>query len=234
MKQLHRLILTSATYRQQSEISSELREKDPENRLLGRGPRFRLSGELIRDHMLAASGQLSSKMHGPGVYPPQPLSVTAHAFGNTSWHASKGADRYRRSVYTFIKRTAPYASYMTFDGTSGENCLARRERSNTPLQALSLLNDAMFLELARAAAYNTEADGRDPISSLFETFLTRPPSQEEHAALEAYWEAQNLRLQKGELDAQAITGQPETTEKLAGIVLLARLIMNLDEAITKP
>jgi hypothetical protein len=92
----------------------------------------------------------------------------------------------------------------------------------------------MFLELARAAAHNTEADGRDPISSLFETFLTRPPSQEEHAALEAYWETQNLRLQKGELDAQAITGQPETTEKLAGIVLLARLIMNLDEAITKP
>ena len=96
--------------------------------------------------MLKASGKLSGKMFGPGVYPPQPLTVLAHAFGNKSWNASKGEDRYRRSVYTFIKRTAPFAGFMTFDGTSGENCLAKRDRSNTPLQALTLLNDEMYLD----------------------------------------------------------------------------------------
>ena len=100
--------------------------------------------------MLLASGKLSPKMYGKGVYPPQPISVLAHAFGGKSWNVSKGEDRYRRSIYTFIKRTAPFAGYMTFDGTSGENCLAKRERSNTPLQSLTLLNDEMYLELARA------------------------------------------------------------------------------------
>ena len=125
LKKLHRLIATSSTYRQDSQVSEELLKNDPQNRLLARGPRFRLSGELIRDHMLKASGKLSAKMFGPGVYPPQPLSVLAHAFGNKGWNASKGEDRYRRSVYTFVKRTAPFAGHMTFDGTSGENCLAR-------------------------------------------------------------------------------------------------------------
>ena len=130
--------MTSSTYKQDSKVLPLSPQKDPQNRFLARGPRFRLSGELIRDHMLLASGKLSTKMYGKGVYPPQPISVLAHAFGGKSWNVSKGEDRYRRSIYTFIKRTAPFAGYMTFDGTSGENCLAKRERSNTPLQALTL------------------------------------------------------------------------------------------------
>jgi hypothetical protein len=234
LKKLHRLIVTSSTYRQDSKVSDKLLENDPQNRLLARGPRFRLSGELIRDHMLKASGKLSAKMFGPGVYPPQPLTVLAHAFGNKSWNASKGEDRYRRSVYTFIKRTAPFAGHMTFDGTSGENCLARRDRSNTPLQALTLLNDEMFLELARAAGTEVHLQKKDPVLTLFRRFLTRPPSPEETKALQAYLDQQIERLTKGELKPGEIAADKKATPQLAGKVLLARAIMNLDEAITKP
>jgi hypothetical protein len=234
LKKLHRLIVTSSTYRQDSKASPSLLEKDPQNRLLSRGPRFRLSGELIRDHMLKASGKLSDKMYGPGVYPPQPLTVLAHAFGNKSWNASKGEDRYRRSIYTFIKRTAPFAGFMTFDGTSGENCLAKRDRSNTPLQALTLLNDEMYLELARSAGEEVHQSKDDPIHSLFRRFLTRPPKQSETDALRAYYKQQIQRLEKGEIKPSEITAIPKASPELAGKVLLARAIMNLDEAITKP
>jgi len=234
LKKLHRLIATSSTYRQDSQVSEELLKNDPQNRLLARGPRFRLSGELIRDHMLKASGKLSAKMFGPGVYPPQPLSVLAHAFGNKGWNASKGEDRYRRSVYTFVKRTAPFAGHMTFDGTSGENCLARRDRSNTPLQALTLLNDEMFLELARAVGKEVHLQEKDPVTTLFRRFLTRPPSPEETKALQAYLDQQIERLKKGELKPAEIAADKKATPELAGKVLLARAIMNLDEAITKP
>jgi hypothetical protein len=234
LKKLHHLIVSSSTYRQDSKASRKLLHLDPQNRLLARGPRLRLSGELIRDHMLAASGKLSSKMFGPGVYPPQPLSVLAHAFGNKGWNASKGEDRYRRSVYTFVKRTAPFAGHMTFDGTSGENCLARRDRSNTPLQALTLLNDEMFLELARAAGEEVHLQKKDPVDTLFRRFLTRPPSSEETKALQAYLDQQIERLKKGELKSAEIAADKKATPELAGKVLLARAIMNLDEAITKP
>jgi hypothetical protein len=234
LKKLHRLIATSSTYRQDSQVSEELLKTDPQNRLLSRGPRFRLSGELIRDHMLKASGKLSAKMSGPGVYPPQPLTVLAHAFGNKSWKASQGEDRYRRSVYTFVKRTAPFAGHMTFDGTSGENCLARRDRSNTPLQALTLLNDEMFLELARAAGSEVHLQKKDPVLTLFRRFLTRPPSFEESQALQAYLDQQIARLSKGDLKPSEIAADKKATPELAGKVLLARAIMNLDEAITKP
>lgn len=234
LKKLHRLIVTSSTYRQDSKVTERLLALDPQNRLLARGPRFRLSGELIRDHMLKASGKLSAKMFGPGVYPPQPLTVLAHAFGNKSWNASKGEDRYRRSAYTFIKRTAPFAGHMTFDGTSGENCLARRDRSNTPLQALTLLNDEMFLELARAAGKEAHLQKKDPVRALFRRFLTRPPSPEETKVLRAYLEQQIDRLSKGELNPGEIAADKKATPELAANVLLARAIMNLDEAITKP
>jgi hypothetical protein len=230
MKKLHRLIVTSATYRQDSAMTPAIRKADPQNRFLARGPRVRLSGELIRDHMLKASGVLSTKMYGPGVYPPQPASVTALAYGGTKWIASKGEDRYRRSIYTFQKRTAPFAGYLTFDGISGENCTARRDRSNTPLQALTLLNDEMYLELAREAG---KLPVEEPVIALFRRFLTRPPSASEKETLQAYLEAQTRRLEKGELDPAQITGKKGATKDLAANVLLARAIMNLDEAITK-
>ena len=232
MKKLHRLIVTSSTYRQNSATSPELLKIDPENRLLARGPRARLTGELIRDHMLQASGVLSTKMYGPGVYPPQPASVTALAYGRTRWNASKGEDRFRRSLYTFSKRTAPFAGYLTFDGISGENCTARRDRSNTPLQALTLLNDEMYLELARAAGNLAHAT-KNPINTLFRRFLTRYPSATENEALKAYFQQQTDRLKKGELNPTEITGEKNASPQQAACVLLARAIMNLDEAITK-
>ncbi|MFP6900504.1 MAG: DUF1549 and DUF1553 domain-containing protein, partial [Opitutales bacterium] len=156
LKKLHRLIVTSATYRQDSKVTKELLARDPYNRLLARGPRHRLDAEVIRDLMLRASGRLSAKMYGPSVYPPQPASVTAVAYGATKWNVSKGENRYRRSLYTFSKRTAPFAAFTIFDASSGEGCLARRNRSNTPLQALTLLNDAMFVELAQYLSIEAE------------------------------------------------------------------------------
>ena len=233
LKKLHRLIVTSSTYRQSSQVSPALLARDPRNRLLARGPRFRLSGELIRDHMLVASGLLSTKMYGPGVYPPQPASVTALAYGNTKWNVSQGEDRFRRSIYTFNKRTAPFAGYLTFDGTSGEGCVARRNRSNTPLQALTMLNDAMYLELARAAGQSTYKDAGDPVSSLFRKFLTRHPQANERKALQSFLDQQTGRLRKGELKPELVTGKKNASPEEAGCVLLARVIMNLDETITK-
>ena len=234
LKKLHRLIVTSSTYRQDSKASPSLLEKDPQNRLLARGPRFRLSGELIRDHMLKASGKLSGKMFGPGVYPPQPLTVLAHAFGNKSWNASKGEDRYRRSIYTFIKRTAPFAGFMTFDGTSGENCLAKRDRSNTPLQALTLLNDEMYLELARAAGQEVHQTKDDP-SAYPVSPISYPTSQTiRNGCPASLLRTANPTSRKGRDQTFRNYRNPKATPELAGKILLARAIMNLDEAITKP
>ena len=152
MKSLHRLIVTSEVYRRDSSASEKQTEVDPKNELLARGPRFRLTGEVIRDSALQVSGLLHQKLGGPSVRPPQPPGVTELAYGKVKWNPSAGPDRYRRSLYTFSKRTAPFAAYLTFDGPTGENCIPRRERSNTPLQALTLLNDEMFFEAARGLA----------------------------------------------------------------------------------
>src|SRR5205807_7568053 len=121
IKKMHRLIVTSATYRQSSRVTPELLEKDSHNQLLTRGPRFRIEAELIRDTVLKASGLLAPKIGGPSVFPPQPAGVSSEgAFGPLPWHVSEGPDRYRRGLYTFSKRTAPYAMFHTFDAPSGE------------------------------------------------------------------------------------------------------------------
>ena len=287
IKQLHRLIVTSATYRQQSHVSPERLTSDPTNRLLGRGPRLRVDAEVLRDSLLLASGLLTWQVGGPSVYPPQPASVTALAYGNPNWPTSTGAARYRRSLYTFSRRTAPFAAYTVFDGPTGEGCLARRDRSNTPLQALSLMNDEMFLEMARAlASWAVEAQSGplDRATFLFRRILTRPPSEEEQQLLLQFHAAQLARLQSGDLQATGILAdstaptkgpsaqqtpqpKPAATEPLAvartesrtapspttatptrgsetiassddqeraAWVLVARALMNLDEAITKP
>lgn len=246
LKDLHRLIVSSATYRQASHASPELVKRDPGNELLARGPRYRVDAEMVRDMMLHASGKLSSKMFGPSVYPPQPQSVTATAYGNTKWNVSTGENRYRRSLYTFSKRTAPFAAYTVFDGPTGENCLAKRNRSNTPLQALTLLNDEMYLELARATAQavvtkNATADSNKKYATeIFRRLLTRPPSEIEIKMLLQFQSAQEKRLQAGEIDAKLILAVGEAAKEKqsslalrASWVMVARAIMNLDEAITK-
>jgi len=151
-KTIHRLIVSSATYRQSSEATSALVERDPYNRLLARGPRFRMEAEMIRDSVLAASGLLSQKVGGPSVFPPQPDGIWDIPYSSEKWTTSEGEDRYRRGLYVFIRRSATYPSFMTFDATSREHTTVRRVRTNTPLQALTTLNDAAYFDAARALA----------------------------------------------------------------------------------
>ncbi len=237
LKKLHKLIVMSATYQQSSRLTPELLAKDAGNRLLARGPRVRLEAEIIRDAALRASGLLAEKMGGPSVYPPQPASVTEVAYGGTGWPTSEGEDRHRRSVYTFMKRTAPFAMFNTFDGPTGESCVARRDVSNTPLQALTLLNDVFFVEVSQAMGRMLAA-GDGPVESrirdAFRRCLTRPPSDEEVAALATFFAAQQQRLARGELDAKLIAGEgPGDVTERAAWTALARGILNLDEMITK-
>ncbi len=251
-KRLHRTIVTSRTYRRHTRISPEQREVDPENRYLARGPRFRMTGEMIRDSALQAAGLLHHQIGGPSVRPPQPASVTSLAWGDVSWNPSEGKDRYRRSLYTFSKRTAPFAAYLAFDGPTGETCLPRRERSNTPLQALTLLNDEMFLEAARGLAQlaaprldrarsepqqGDEAiavSSQDALETLFRRVLTRPPTSRELDRLTHFFRRQTERIASGTPSAaEILPGEKEADPQLAALALTARVILNLDEAITK-
>jgi hypothetical protein len=238
IKTLHRLIVTSATYQQSSQVPSALLEKDPANKLLARGPRFRLDAELIRDAALTSSGLLSPKIGGPSVFPPQPPGVTSEgAYGALNWKVSPGADRFRRGLYTFSKRTAPYAMFNTFDAPSGEACLARREVSNTPLQALTLLNDTVFIEASQALGRTlAEQPGsvENRAASLFRHCLTRPPSDGELAMLVKFYRDQKQRFVNKELDAGAAAGAGEgDVSERAAWTVVARALLNLDEAITR-
>jgi mono/diheme cytochrome c family protein len=248
MKKLHRLIVTSATYQQSSVVSGNLLKRDPANRLLARGPRFRVDAEVIRDVVLQASGLMSPKMFGASVHPPQPKSVTAHAFGNTHWPVSKGEARYRRSLYTYSKRTAPFAAITVFDGPTGESCTPRRNRSNSPLAALTLLNDEMYMEMVRALAEKAMAFEAQAGSSkvegniktravwVFRQLATRPPSDDERDTLVAYYQQQLKRIKAGELKTSDLIGATKTKlnrDELAAWVLVSRVVMNLDEVITK-
>lgn len=237
LKQLHRLIVTSATYRQASRIRPETLALDPDNRLLAHFPRTRLEAELIRDSALVASGLLTAALGGPSVYPPQPPGVTEVSFGMTKWTPSTGADRYRRGLYTYTKRTVPYAMFTTFDGPSGETCLARREVSNTPLQALTLLNDAVFVEAAQALGALTASrpgDDAHKAAYLFRRVLARAPDARERALLVRFVVAQRQRLTRGELDAVRLAGPGAgAAHERAAWAALARALLNTDEAVTK-
>ncbi len=238
LKKLHRLLVTSAAYRQSSQATPALMQTDPENKLLARSSRVRLDAELVRDCALAASGLLSPKIGGPSVFPPQPPGVTSEGtYGPLTWNVSMGDDRYRRGLYTFSKRTAPYAMFTTFDAPSGEACVARREVSNTPLQALTLLNDQVFVEAAQALGSQMAAQSgteTERVTLLFRYCLTRPPTTEETNLLLKFYNQQKERLAKKELNAVMIAGQGDgDVNSRAAWTLLARSLLNLDEAITK-
>ncbi len=235
-KLLHRRIVLSSTYRQQAMVSPDLQQIDPGNEWLTRGPRLRLDAEMVRDQALSAAGLLVYRIGGPSVRPPQPSSVTELAYGNDSWQASQGADRYRRSVYTFSKRTAPFAAYLTFDAPSGELCTARRDRSNTPLQALTLLNDELFLEPTRALAKQVVAvsdDAAERSKYLLRRVLVREPDADEIATLNGFVDAQLERINRQELDSAKIHPEAASNPALAAWTLAARLVMNLDETLTR-
>ena len=242
MKAMHRLLVTSATYCQDSAPSPLATQKDPENRLLSHGPRKRLDAEMVRDAALGASGLLHTTIGGPSVYPPQPAAVTSDGtYGAMGWMASTGPDRYRRGLYVFAKRTAPFAMFNTFDAPSGEACVVRRERSNTPLQALTLLNDQVFLEAAQAFglwALQTAGSDREKIRGMFQRSLCRPPTEHEVQTLAQFVATQRARMEKGELNPSALAGVSSATgpgelRERAVWTLLARVLFNLDEFINQ-
>jgi hypothetical protein len=197
-----------------------------------------LDAELIRDSALADAGLLSEKIGGPSVFPPQPASVTTEGtYGALPWKASTGEDRFRRSLYTFSKRTAPFAMYNTFDAPTGEECIARREISDTPLQALTLLNDTMFMEAAQAMG-NTLAHehGTDEqkAADAFRRCLTRAPDGEEIAMLSRFAKNARERFEAGGIDPAKLADEAKDDPvERATWTAVARAIMNLDEAVTK-
>jgi mono/diheme cytochrome c family protein len=253
-KAMHRLIVTSATYRQSSRATPEQLARDPRNEHLGRGPRFRVTAEVVRDIALASAGLLAEKMGGPSVFPPQPEGATALAYSQSPWTVSAGADRYRRGLYTFLKRTAPYAASITMDAPTSEATCVRRERSNTPLQALTLLNDAVFVEAARALARRVVGESPDRsvearARHVFRLCLTRSPRPEELTRIAAFYRQQLERFGSGELDASGVAGLGATNpptpllsptpppgsdaNELAAWTTVARVLLNLDETVTK-
>ncbi|HZY88153.1 MAG TPA: DUF1553 domain-containing protein, partial [Gemmataceae bacterium] len=221
VKALHRLIVTSATYRQSSHARPELATLDPRNKLLARQNRLRLDAEVVRDAALAASGLLVPKVGGPSVYPPQPQGVYAFTQVPRTWKASVGPDRYRRGLYTFFWRSAPHPDLVVFDAPDAGTACTRRNRSNTPLQALTLLNDQGFFEFAQALAGRIlkegPADDAGRIACGFRLCLGRPPRESERQVL--------LRLLRHERAAAA----PEETAWTS----VARVLLNLDEFITR-
>ncbi|MEM9659546.1 MAG: DUF1553 domain-containing protein, partial [Planctomycetota bacterium] len=222
---------------------------DPENRLLARGPRYRLDAEALRDQALAVSGLLVEKLGGPSVKPPQPgglwFAVGYSGSNTVRFAADKGADKvHRRSLYTFIKRTAPPPQMSTFDGPSRESCIVRRERTNTPLQALLLLNDPQYVEAARALARRSVREGgqadQEIAEQMYYLCLCRRPSVDELAdLLLAYYEelqhfsdapdAASQLLQRGAATGEAAAKQAE----LAAWTVTASTLLNLDEVVTK-
>jgi hypothetical protein len=224
-KAMMRILVTSNTYRQRSELTPDLLKKDPENRLLARAPRFRLEAETIRDSALRASGLLSMKLGGPSVFPEQPDGVWDSPYSGEQWMESTGENRYRRSIYTFYKRTAPYPLFKAFDASSRETCLVRRTRTNTPLQSLALLNDEGLFEAAKALGKRAESEG---LETAFRRVLGRKPEPAEQKRLQELRSTLEARFAKTPDEAKKLGGP-----KLAALVGVANVILNLDEAISK-
>ncbi|YCM42322.1 DUF1553 domain-containing protein [Verrucomicrobiaceae bacterium 227] len=232
LKTLLRTIVLSSTYQQTSKVTSLGLEKDPANRLLARGPRFRLSAEAIRDQALASSGLLTQKTGGPSVFPPQPDGVWKTTYSNLKWINATDENRYRRGLYTFLKRTSPHPAMSAFDVGSGEVCQIRRIRTNTPLQSLVTLNDPAFLEAAVALAKKMSESGNDlpaQISHGFQRVLIRKPNERELKRLEQLYHEVAPALTEGGFPKSASLpdGDP-------GLIAVAHIILNLDEALTKP
>ena len=232
MKAIHRMIVLSATYRQSSDATADRLAKDPQNLYYARGPRFRLDAEIIRDNALAAGGLLSLKMGGPSAYPYQPEGIWDSPYSGQRWAPSTDADRYRRSIYTFWKRTAPYPAYVSFDATSRESCTVRRIRTNTPLQALTLLNDREMIEAAGGLARRMEESGPTEAAHLaagFRICTGRNPHPAELARLSALLAKLESRYTQNPKAAAALAPTPQS----AAWTMVGNVLLNLDETITK-
>ena len=240
-KAMHKLIVTSATYRQSSNARADIANTDPYNKLLARQNRLRLDAEIIRDVSLASSGLLSKKMGGPGVFPPQPPGCMNLGQHNRKWNASKGENRYRRAVYTYRWRATPHPALKVFDTPDAFASCTKRMRSNTPLQALTLLNDPAFFEIAVALARRILKEGQgsdtEKLTYAFQLCLSRHPDVDEAKVLIGLLADQLKSFEAKPAEAKAllkghdIAGLPET--KLAAWTIAARVLLNLDETITR-
>lgn len=239
MKGLHRLIVCSATYRQSANPRPDLRERDPSNTLLARQNRLRLEAETIRDAALTASGVLVRTIGGPSIRPPQPAGISELTYANSArWTESTGLDRFRRGLYIWFQRTSPFPMLMTFDAPDSNVCCVRREKSNTPLQALTLLNDVTFVECAQVLGRRlASSPGTRPeqIRSLWIACLGRAPSSDEQSRADRCWlEFHDLYRTQPEAAAKWIGGaRVADAPAAAAWISLARVVMNLDEFVTR-
>ncbi len=247
MKEIHRTIVLSSTYCQDSRISPAMLREDPKNSLYARGPRFRMTAEMIRDNALRISGLLSTRMHGAPIYPPQPSNIWRQVGRNEpKYTAATNEDRFRRGIYVIWRRAAPYPSFVNFDGPDRSACHPRRSRTNTPLQALTLLNDEAYVEMALAFASrilttHPKADNDGKIRFAFRTALAREPSRAEIAALQDLFGAEMSALQANPKRANELLSgikgfKPSpglNRQQLAAWFAIANVLLNLDETVTK-
>jgi hypothetical protein len=240
-----KMLVTSATYCQSSRVTKQLEERDPDNLLLARAPRFRMGAEVVRDQALAVSGLLSSKMYGPSVRPARPALGLSAAFGSSlDWKTSEGEDRYRRALYIEWRRTSPYPSMATFDAPNREVCALRRPRSNTPLQALVTLNDPVFVEAAQSLSRRMASHGgsaADKIRFGFELCLIRPPRDREmRRVVELYRQVVSDYARSPEqarriaFDASTPPAEASKPEEMAALTAVANVLLNLDETLMRP
>lgn len=243
LKSLIREIVLSATYKQSSTLDSDNARKDPENYYLARGPRFRLSAEQIRDQALSVSGLLSPKMYGPSVMPYQPEGVWMTVYSGESWKKSEGEDQFRRGIYTFLKRTSPYPSFISFDASSREVCLVDRIRTNTPLQALTTLNDPVYIEAAKNLATMMKKEGKgdlqNSIAAGYQRAMLKEASEEKLLALEKLYNQALSSFDKQPAEAEKFMGKDHKASsrqelaKDAAFTVVANALLNLDEFLTK-
>jgi hypothetical protein len=244
IRHMHRLIVNSATYRQSSHVSPALYARDQYNRLLARAPRLRVESEVVQDIALSASGLLNPKIGGPSVYPPIPGTVGDTAYQGFAWPETQGPDRYRRGLYTYWKRSLPFPALSAFDAPSAETSCPRRARSNTPLQALTTLNEKTFVEAAQAMALRVLKDGgsddRARAAYAFELCTGRKPDRAERASLLKFWQEQYQYFENHSSDAVSVAVPdprkmpPDVNlHKVAAWAMVSRAILNLDETITK-
>jgi len=240
MKRMHKLIVMSATYRESSQDRPDLKDRDPVNTLLARQNRLRLTSELVRDAALSTSGLLYPVVGGESIRPPQPESVSKLTYGGAKWEETQGKDRYRRGLYIHYQRTSPYPQLVNFDEPNSNISCTRRARSNTPLQALNLLNDPVFTEAAQSLAVRVleEAprDWEHRLDSLFQLCFSRRPSPNEREKIERYYQNQKSIFLKDPKAIPSVAPNPvpgiEPVE-VASWVGLGRVLMNLDEFITR-
>lgn len=241
MKRLYKLIAMSATYRQSSNYRADVADRDPKNRWLARQNRFRVEGEIVRDVALATSGLLSRKVGGRSVFPPIPANVIGTSSANHRWPTSKGPDRYRRGVYTAVYRANVYPMLLAFDGPDRDNACTKRTLSNTPLQALTIANDEVFVEMAREfgkrihAHQNPANDqtqrNRSRVNFAYKVALSREPTTLERSRILEFQRGRRTYYESNPSEAESIAKQP--SPELASWIAVARTVINLDEFITR-